>query len=193
MVNETEPVVNETEPVVSEPELMSIFDTAAADGQVETLVMALEAAGLADLLRFDGPFTVFAPPEDVIASAMADVDMNDTEAVAGILEYHIAIGNFTAADIRNMTTITTLQGGELTVEVTDEGIKVGGANVIEADIICSNGVIHIIDAVLMPPAEEEVASEEAPAEEMPPAEIPVEEAPAEEESPAEEPPAGEIE
>jgi uncharacterized surface protein with fasciclin (FAS1) repeats len=81
--------------------------------------------------------------------------MNDIETLTEVLTYHVAAGEYMAADVVNMTSIHTLQGGNLTVEVTDEGVMVGGANVTATNILCSNGVIHVIDAVLMPPAEEE--------------------------------------
>ncbi len=145
-------------------ETKTIVETAAADGNFNTLVAAIEAAGLTDDLNGEGPFTVFAPT-DVAFEAAEGLDMNDTEALAEILTYHVALGEYMAADIVGMTSIPTLQGGNLTVEVTDEGVMVDGAKVIQADVLCSNGVIHVIGAVMMPPAEEEIEETEETVEE----------------------------
>ena len=134
----------------------TIVETAVEAGNFNTLVAAVEAAGLAETLSSEGPFTVFAPTDEAFANLFesVEIDMNDTEGLAEVLKYHVASGVIMAADVVSMTSIPTLQGGNLTVEVTDEGVKVGGANVTATDIVCSNGVIHVIDAVLMPPAEE---------------------------------------
>ena len=143
-------------------EAKTIVETAVEAGNFNTLVAAVEAAGLVDTLNGEGPFTVFAPTDEAFAALFesTEIDMNDTVGLAEVLKYHVASGALMAADIRNMTSIPTLQGGDLTVEVTEEGgVKVGGANVTAPDIVCSNGVIHVIDAVLMLPAEEEVAEE----------------------------------
>ncbi len=138
-------------------EAKTIVETAIEADDFNTLVAAVEAAGLVDTLNGEGPFTVFAPTDEAFDNlfASAEIDMNDTETLTEVLTYHVASGAIMAADVVNMTSIPTLQGGELTVEVTDEGVMVGGANVTATDIVCSNGVIHVIDAVLMPPAEEE--------------------------------------
>lgn len=137
-------------------EAKTIVETAIEAGDFNTLVTAVEAAGLVDTLNGEGPFTVFAPTDEAFANLFAsvEIDMNDTEALTDVLTYHVASGAYMAADVVNMTSIPTLQGGNLTVEVTNEGVMVGGANVTATDILCSNGVIHVIDAVLMPPAEE---------------------------------------
>jgi transforming growth factor-beta-induced protein len=146
-------------------EAKTIVETAIEAGDFNTLVSAVDAAGLTDTLNGEGPFTVFAPTDEAFASLFAsvEIDMNDIEALTEVLTYHVASGEYMAADVVNMTSIPTLQGGNLTVEVTDEGVMVNGANVTTTDILCSNGVIHVIDAVLMPPAEETV---EEPVEEM---------------------------
>lgn len=142
-------------------EAKTIVETAVEAGNFNTLVAAVEAAGLVDTLNGEGPFTVFAPTDEAFAALFesTEIDMNDTVGLAEVLKYHVASGAIMAADVVNMTSIPTLQGGNLTVEVTEEGVKVGDANVTAADIVCSNGVIHVIDAVLMLPAEEEVAEE----------------------------------
>jgi transforming growth factor-beta-induced protein len=138
-------------------EMKTIIETAAAEDNFNTLVSAIGAAGLTDTLNGEGPFTVFAPTDEAFDSLFAsvEIDMNDIETLTEVLTYHVAAGEYMAADVVNMTSIPTLQGGNLTAEVTDEGVMVGGANVTAKDIVCSNGVIHVIDAVLMPPAEEE--------------------------------------
>ncbi|AET64045.1 fasciclin domain-containing protein [Methanothrix harundinacea] len=132
----------------------TIVETAVEAGDFNTLVAAVEAAGLLDTLNGEGPFTVFAPTDEAFA-AVEGLDELDAETLAEILTYHVASGAIMAADALNMATIPTLQGRNLTVEATDEGVLVNnGAKVTTADIFCSNGVIHVIDAVLMPPAEE---------------------------------------
>ena len=162
-----EPVV---EPPVEVPALLNIVETAVAAGNFNALVAAVEAAGLAEVLSSDGPFTVFAPTDDAFA-LLGEIDLEDVEALARILTYHVADGNYMAEDVAIMATITTLEGSDLTVEVTDEGVRVNGALVILADVVCSNGVIHVIDAVLIP-AEEPVMPAETtvvtPEEIMPP-------------------------
>ncbi len=142
-------------------EAKTIVETAIEADDFNTLVAAVEAAGLVDTLNGEGPFTVFAPTDEAFDNLFAsiEIDMNDTETLTEVLTYHVASGAIMAADVVNMTSIPTLQGGNLTVEVTDEGVMVGGANVTARDIVCSNGVIHVIDAVLMPPAEEEETEE----------------------------------
>jgi uncharacterized surface protein with fasciclin (FAS1) repeats len=145
-------------------EMMTIVETAAADGNFSTLVSAVEAAGLVDALNGEGPFTVFAPTDEAFAEE--DLDMNDTESLADILKYHVASGEYMAADVVNMTEIETLEGGDLSVEVVDGAVMVGGANVTATDILCSNGVIHVIDAVLMPLDEELTAEVEETVEEV---------------------------
>ncbi|MCP1392293.1 MAG: fasciclin domain-containing protein [Methanothrix harundinacea] len=131
---------------------MNIVETASGAGNLNTLVMAVEAADLAEILSGDGPFTVFAPTDDAFAM-VTDLDMNDTEALTEILTYHVALGEYMAADLATMSTVATLEGSDLAIEVTDEGIKIGGAMVIEEDVVCSNGVIQVIDAVLEIPEE----------------------------------------
>jgi len=158
-----EPVAEEpmdVEPVAEEPALSSILETAIADGNFNILVAAVEAAELTEVLSGEGPFTVFAPTDSAFA-AFGEVDLNDVEALTKILAYHVASGSYMAEELADMTTITTLEGSDLTVEVTDEGVRVNGALVVLADIVCSNGVIHVIDAVLIP-------TQEAEEPEMPP-------------------------
>ena len=176
------PEVNVTEPeVAEEPVLLNIVETASGAGNLNTLVTAVEAAGLTDVLASEGPFTVFAPTDDAFA-LVGDLDLNDTDALTTILNRHVAFGAYMAADVANMTSITTLEGSDLTIEVGDEGVLVNGARIFQTDIVCSNGVVHIIEAVLMPSE----GAEEPPAE-LPPVEVPSapEEPPADLPTPAE--------
>jgi hypothetical protein len=134
-------------------EAMTIVETAVEAGNFNILVSAVEAAGLAETLNGEGPFTVFAPTDEAFA-AVEGLDAIETVTLAEILKYHVASGAIMAADVIAMTTIPTLQGSDLNIEVTDEGVMVDDANVTARDIVCSNGVIHVIDAVLMPPTGE---------------------------------------
>lgn len=129
-----------------------IVDTAVSAGSFNTLAKALTEAGLVDTLKGDGPFTVFAPtdeafaklPEDQLASILADKDL-----LTEILTYHVVPGKVMAADVANIDSAATVQGQSVSIN-TDSGVKVDTANVIQADIEASNGVIHVIDTVLVP-------------------------------------------
>ncbi len=158
------------EPMAEEPAMADIVDTAVAAGSFNTLVAAVEAAGLVDALKAEGPFTVFAPTDD----AFAAIDPATIEALLAdpsgdltqILTYHVVPGKVMAADVTDGLVAETLQGGSLTFAVSDAGVTVNGVNVVSTDIETSNGVIHVIDGVLLPPAEEAAAEEpmaEAPA------------------------------
>ncbi|MHA6491957.1 fasciclin domain-containing protein [Pseudomonas borbori] len=129
-----------------------IVDTAVAAGQFETLITAVTAAGLAETLKGDGPFTVFAPNDAAFAKVpKADLDalLADKEKLTSVLTYHVVPGKLMAADLAGKTSLKTVQGGELMLE-TSSGVTVDGASVISADIETSNGVIHEIDSVVMP-------------------------------------------
>jgi len=131
---------------------MDIVDTAVAAGSFNTLVSAVEAAGLVDTLKGEGPFTVFAPtdeafakiPEDQIQALLA----NKTQ-LTEVLTYHVVAGDVMSSDLENGMLVETLQGGNLSINTT-EGVMVNDAKVVQADIVCTNGVIHAIDTVLMP-------------------------------------------
>ena len=130
-----------------------IVDTAVAAGSFDTLVTAVKAAGLVETLKGDGPFTVFAPTDEAFA-AIPEADLNallaDKEALTKVLTYHVVSGKVMAADVVNLTSASTVQGSEIDIMVSDSGVKVDNANVIKTDIVTSNGVIHVIDAVIMP-------------------------------------------
>jgi len=151
-------IVEEVEDVVGENETEAVPDknivqTAEDAGSFGTLVTAIRAAGLEETLSGEGPFTVFAPTDEAFAAlpeGTLDSLLQDPEALTRVLTYHVASGKYMAADVVNMTSIETLEGSELPVNTTD-GVKVGDANVTMTDIEASNGVIHVIDKVLIPP------------------------------------------
>jgi uncharacterized surface protein with fasciclin (FAS1) repeats len=132
-----------------------IVDTAVAAGTFKTLVAAVTAAGLADTLKGAGPFTVFAPSDDAFAKLPAgtvDGLLKDIPKLKAILTYHVVAGKVMAADVMKMDgqTATTVNGGGLKIS-TQGGVKLNAeVNVVKTDIACSNGVIHIIDSVLLP-------------------------------------------
>ncbi|MEM9812935.1 MAG: fasciclin domain-containing protein [Pseudomonadota bacterium] len=133
-----------------------IVDVAASAGDFNTLVAAVTAAGLVDTLKGDGPFTVFAPTDAAFAALPAGtvesllLPENQDDLVA-ILTYHVVPGVARAADFPAgaRSAVTTVNGATVTVDTTS-GVTVGGANVVTADIEASNGVIHVVDAVLLP-------------------------------------------
>ncbi|MGM0771817.1 MAG: fasciclin domain-containing protein [Halobacteriota archaeon] len=134
-------------------EEMDIVDTAIEAGSFTTLVQAVQAAGLEDTLRSEGPFTVFAPTDDAFAAlpeGTLDSLLADQEALADVLTYHVVAGEYMAEDVVTMDSAETVQGSEVTITVTDDGVMVNDANVVITDIETSNGVIHVIDAVLVP-------------------------------------------
>jgi len=141
--------------------LADIVDTAVAAGQFDTLVTAVQAAGLVDALKGAGPFTVFAPTEEAFAALPAgtlDSLLADPEALANVLLYHVVPGKVMAADVTDGLTAETLQGSTVTFSVGDDGVKINDANIVTTDIEASNGVIHVIDQVILPPADSETAA-----------------------------------
>ena len=128
-----------------------IVDTAVAAGSFKTLATALTAAGLIDTLKGKGPFTVFAPTDEAFAKVpKADLDalLKDKAKLTAVLTYHVVPGKVMAADVK-AGKVKTVQGSELTVS-TMGGVKVDAANVVKTDIVADNGVIHVIDSVVMP-------------------------------------------
>ena len=130
----------------------NIIETATSAGSFTTLIDALNAAGLAETLQGAGPFTVFAPsdeafakiPESIRAALIADKD-----ALTDLLTYHVVSGEVTSADVATLTSAETVQGSAISID-TSNGVKVDGASVVTADIRASNGIIHVIDTVLIP-------------------------------------------
>ena len=128
-----------------------IVDTAVGAGNFKTLATALGAAGLVDTLKGKGPFTVFAPTDAAFAKIpKADLDalLKDKAKLTAVLTYHVVVGKVMAADVK-AGKVKTVQGSELTVGTTG-GVTVDGAKVTATDIVADNGVIHVIDSVIMP-------------------------------------------
>lgn len=165
--NETQKVENESENLTKEvegvpQEIANVIEKSdrnivqtLADRNFVTLVELINVAGLEKTLAEDGIYTVFAPTDEAFAqlpvNAVPALE-NNTQELKKVLTYHVVAGKILMQkDIENMTSIKTLEGGELAVNVTANGIQVGGANITEADILTNNGVIHQIDKVLIPP------------------------------------------
>jgi uncharacterized surface protein with fasciclin (FAS1) repeats len=132
-----------------------IVDTAVAAGGFTTLAAALEAADLVDTLKGPGPFTVFAPTDEAFGKLPAGTLDNllkpeSKEQLGSVLTYHVVPGKYMAEDVANMDAAPTVNGKELSLKVEEGVVMVDGAKVVQADIEASNGVIHVIDAVLLP-------------------------------------------
>lgn len=135
-------------------EAKTIVDVAAGAGQFKTLVAAVKAAGLAETLSGKGPFTVFAPTDEAFAKLPAGTVENllkpeNKQKLAGILTYHVIAGKVMAADVKTMSA-KTVNGKEAPIKVDGGKVTIGAANVVKTDVGASNGVIHVIDAVLLP-------------------------------------------
>lgn len=132
-----------------------IVDTAVGAGSFNTLVAAVQAAGLVDTLKGDGPFTVFAPTDEAFAKLPAGTVENllkpeNKDQLVAILTYHVVPGKVMSGDIAGKTAdVATVQGSSIAVDATD-GVKINEATVVTADIVTSNGVIHVIDTVIIP-------------------------------------------
>jgi uncharacterized surface protein with fasciclin (FAS1) repeats len=130
-----------------------IVDTAVEAGSFGTLVQAVQAAGLVDTLKGEGPFTVFAPTDEAFAKLPAGTLeglLKDKAKLAAILTYHVVPGKVMARDVITMSSAKTVQGQSIDIEVGDQGVRVDDAKVVKTDIECSNGVIHVIDRVILP-------------------------------------------
>ncbi|SMX46144.1 fasciclin domain-containing protein [Actibacterium lipolyticum] len=133
-----------------------IVDTAVEAGSFTTLVAAVQAAGLVETLKGDGPFTVFAPTDDAFAALPEGTVENllkpeNKGTLTAILTYHVVPGKVMSTDLSNGMMAATAEGSEVTI-MTEGGVMVDKANVVQADIEASNGVIHVIDAVILPPS-----------------------------------------
>ena len=133
-----------------------IVDTAVADGRFTTLVAAVQAAGLVETLKGEGPFTVFAPTDDAFAKLPAGTVQSllkpeNKDQLAGILTYHVVSGRVMAADVVKLTSADTVNSKPVTIKVVDGKVYINDAQVIITDILTSNGVIHVIDMVILPP------------------------------------------
>jgi len=132
-----------------------IVDTAVAAGQFKTLAAALGAAGLVDTLKGDGPFTVFAPTDAAFAALPAGtveslLQPENRERLVAILTYHVVPGSYPAARVADMDQARTVNGDSVDIRASGGAVTVDGARVLQADVAASNGVIHVIDTVLMP-------------------------------------------
>jgi uncharacterized surface protein with fasciclin (FAS1) repeats len=139
-------------PAPAAAQAKDIVDTAVAAGSFKSLVAAVQAAGLVDVLKRPGPYTVLAPTDEAFAKIpKADLDalLKDKAKLTAVLTYHVLTANVSAADLRMMKDFGTAQGGRITIDAT-KGLKINGANVVKADVPASNGVIHVIDTVLIP-------------------------------------------
>ena len=127
---------------------------AIASESAKTLAAAVTAAGLVQTLQGAGPFTVFAPTDSAFAAIQKDVDTllkpENKEKLTNILTYHVVSGNAMAADLEDGQELTTVQGGKLKVTIKGDKVMIGEAQVTMADVAASNGVVHVIDKVLMP-------------------------------------------
>ena len=134
-----------------------IVEVAVAAGDFNTLAAALQAAGLVDTLQGDGPFTVFAPTDAAFAKLPAGtvetlLKPENKDQLIAILTYHVVSGKVTAAEVVKLDSAGTVNGKTVAIAVVEEGVRVNQANVIATDIEASNGVIHVIDEVILPPA-----------------------------------------
>ncbi|MBN1448166.1 MAG: fasciclin domain-containing protein, partial [Bacteroidetes bacterium] len=137
------------------PEKKNIVGVAVEAGSFTILARALTEAGLVDALQAEGPFTVFAPTDQAFAKLPAgtlESLMKDKEALKDILLYHVVKGNVTSKDVANLEKATTLSGKDIRISVNDGRVMINSAKVTSADVSASNGVIHVIDEVLIPSA-----------------------------------------
>ena len=132
----------------------NIVEIAVAAGSFKTLVAAVTAAGLAETLSGPGPFTVFAPTDDAFAKLPAgtlEALLKDKQKLTAVLTYHVLPSKVMAADVVKLSSAKTVEGRNVTIDAKNgNGVKVNGAKVVSADVAASNGVIHIIDEVLLP-------------------------------------------
>lgn len=154
-VTYTVPSPARAEEAAMAPAAKDIVDTAIGAGSFKTLVAAIKAAGLVETLKGTGPFTVFAPTDDAFAKLPAGtvedlLKPENKDKLVKILTYHVVSGKVMAADVVKLTEAKTVQGQSVAIKVTDGKVYVDGAQVIKTDIGTSNGVIHVIDTVIMP-------------------------------------------
>ena len=137
-----------------------ILTTATDAGNFTTLLKAIEIAGLTEEWKGPGPFTVFAPTDEAFAKVpKAELDklLKNKKKLAEVLKYHVVAGSVKAADVVKMPTATTVNGADIKIDATS-GVKINEATVISTDIMTTNGVVHVIDTVLMPPKAKKAAS-----------------------------------
>lgn len=130
-----------------------IIETAAAAGSFNTLAAAIDAAGLTETLKGEGPFTVFAPTDEAFArlpEGTVDALLKDKARLAAILTYHVVAGEVTSQQVAGLSSAKTVNGADLAIKVQDGKVMVGRATVTQTDIAATNGIIHVIDQVLLP-------------------------------------------
>ncbi|MFA6552882.1 MAG: fasciclin domain-containing protein [Patescibacteria group bacterium] len=133
--------------------MSTIVDIAVKAGTFKTLVAAVKAADLVPTLSGPGPFTVFAPTDEAFAKLPAGTVeslLEDKAKLTAVLTYHVVSGSMLAGDVVKQQSLATVQGGSLPITVSDNGVKIGEAKVLKTDITADNGVIHVIDSVLIP-------------------------------------------
>jgi uncharacterized surface protein with fasciclin (FAS1) repeats len=133
--------------------MQDIVDTAVAAGSFKTLVKAVQEAGLVQTLKGTGPFTVFAPTDEAFAKLPAgtvDKLLMDKEQLKAVLTYHVVAGRVLAADVMKMKSAKTLNGQEIAISMQGAAVMVDKARVIRTDIMATNGVVHVIDSVILP-------------------------------------------
>ena len=133
----------------------NIVETAISNGSFTTLVAAVKAAGLSDTLQGDGPFTVFAPTDEAFAKLPAGTVENlllpeNKDQLTAILTYHVVAGNVTSAQVVKLDSATTVNGQDVRIRVENETVMIDGATIAAVDVMASNGVIHVIDEVMLP-------------------------------------------
>ncbi len=132
-----------------------IVDTAQSAGSFGTLVQALKEAGLVETLKGEGPFTVFAPTDEAfkkLPEAQLTALLKDKAKLTKVLTFHVVSGSVKAEDVVKLKTAKSLEGSPLAISVSSDGVKIEGAKVTATDIVCSNGVVHVIDTVILPPS-----------------------------------------
>lgn len=149
------PVTAQAQSYPDSPDEKDLVDV-AVEGDFGTLVTALEAAGLVETLKSDGPFTVFAPTEEAFAALPEGtleelLQPENRDQLTAILTYHVVPGEVTSSEVVELSSAETVQGGELNISTEGQTVMINDASVVETDIQASNGVIHVIDSVLMPP------------------------------------------
>ncbi|MEO0555639.1 MAG: fasciclin domain-containing protein [Bacteroidota bacterium] len=134
-----------------------IVDLAVGNDGLKTLVAAVKAGGLVDVLKSDGPFTVFAPTDEAFAALPEGtleslLKPENKDQLVDILKYHVVSGKIMSTDLSNGQKATTVQGEKIKVAIKSGGVKIENANVVAADVKAKNGVVHVIDAVILPPS-----------------------------------------
>ncbi len=130
--------------------MQDIFETLSADGSMQTMTKALEKAGMAQLLKGPGPYTLFAPNDEAFTRMNVESVLNDPGTLKSTLTYHLTEGKHTFDDVKGMETLATENGKSLTIALDEGEVVVDNGKFVKTDIECSNGIIHIIDNVFQP-------------------------------------------